>query len=48
MKPSAEQYISIYHAWKASAPPLKVAKALRLVPATVIAEYLRLDEGSQV
>ena len=46
MKPSANQYISIYHAWKACAPPLAVAKALRLVPATVIREYLRLDEGA--
>lgn len=44
MKPSAEQMDRIYQAWQQSLPPLQVAKALRLVPLTVIAEYVRLDE----
>ena len=34
----------IYSAWCQALPPLQVAKALRLVPLTVIAEYVRLDD----
>lgn len=34
----------IYSAWSKGLPPLEVAKALRLSPQTVIAEYVRLDE----
>lgn len=43
MKPSFEQMASIYSAWSHGHPPLLVAKALRLSPHTVIAEYVRLD-----
>lgn len=46
MRPSAEQMDRIYQAWQRSLPPLQVAKALRLVPATVITEYVRLDDQS--
>ena len=44
MKPSVEQMDRIYSAWCGGLAPLQVAKALRLVPMTVIAEYVRLDE----
>jgi hypothetical protein len=46
MKPSPIQLDTIRQAWQMSLPPLEVAKALRLVPATVIREYVRLDELS--
>lgn len=45
MKPSPEQYSHIHEAYLLSLPPLKVARALRLTPITVIKEYLRLDEA---
>ena len=44
MKPSPMQMDRIYQAWQQSLPALQVAQALRLVPTTVIAEYVRLDE----
>jgi len=44
MKPSMEQYERIYQAWQQCLPPLYVARQLRLVPLTVISEYVRLDE----
>jgi hypothetical protein len=44
MKPSPEQMQRIYLAWSHGQPPLQVAKALRLAPTTVIAEYVRLDD----
>lgn len=44
MKPSPEQMANIYSAWCQALPPLQVAKALRLVPMTVITEYVRLDD----
>lgn len=43
MKPSLEQYSRIYQGWSKSLSPLSLARTLRLVPATVIAEYIRLD-----
>jgi hypothetical protein len=45
MKPSPEQMDHIYSAWCQALPPLQVAKALRLVPTTVITEYVRLDDA---
>jgi hypothetical protein len=45
MKPSAEQMDRIYLAWQQGLPPTEVAKRLRLVPLTVIREYVRLDEA---
>ena len=44
MKPSPAQYGRIYQAWERALPPLAVARALRLAPSTVIAEYVRLDD----
>ena len=41
---SAETKAEIYSAWCQGFPPLQVAKALRLVPITVITEYVRLDD----
>ena len=38
----------IYSAWSQGLPPLEVAKALRLVPMTVISEYVRLDDDARV
>lgn len=46
MKPSPFQMSNIYQAWSRGLPPLAVAAELRLVPMTVIAEYVRLDELS--
>ena len=46
MRPSPLQLDNIRCAWQMSLPPLEVAKALRLVPMTVIREYVRLDESS--
>lgn len=43
MKPSPFQISNIYQCYRAGLPPLAVASLLRLVPATVIAEYVRLD-----
>ena len=45
MRASNDQYLRIYYAWKKSLPPMQIAKQLKLVPLTVIREYLRLDEG---
>jgi hypothetical protein len=39
-----ETLAEIYSAWCQGFPPLQVAKALRLVPLTVITEYVRLDD----
>lgn len=44
MRPSLDQMNHIYEAWRKSLPPLFVAQTLRLVPMTVIREYVRLDE----
>jgi len=44
---SAQTKADIYSAWSQSMPPLQVAKALRLVPETVIAEYVRLDDEAR-
>ena len=44
---TAQTKADIYSAWCQAMPPLQVAKALRLVPATVIAEYVRLDDESR-
>lgn len=44
MKPSPEQMDRIYQAWQSGLQPTVVAKCLRLVVATVIREYVRLDE----
>lgn len=41
---SADTLADIYSAWCQAMPPLQVAKALRLVPLTVITEYVRLDD----
>ena len=41
---TAETKADIYSAWCQAMPPLQVAKALGLVPMTVIAEYVRLDD----
>lgn len=41
---SPETLADIYSAWCQGFPPLQVAKALRLAPATVISEYVRLDD----
>ena len=43
MKPSPFQISNIYQCYRAGLPPLEAASLLRLVPATVIAEYVRLD-----
>jgi hypothetical protein len=43
MKPSPFQMSNIYLAYQQGVPPLTVASVLRLVPSTVIAEYVRLD-----
>jgi hypothetical protein len=48
MKPSQFQMSNIYQAWCRGLPPLEVASELRLVPITVIAEYVRLDDLSQL
>ena len=47
MKPSPYQISNIYQCYRAGLSPLTVASLLRLVPATVIAEYVRLDCLSQ-
>lgn len=47
MKPSPFQMSNIYQAWCRGLPPLEIAAELRLVPITVIAEYVRLDDLSQ-
>ena len=44
---TAQTKADIYSAWCQAMPPLQVAKALRLVPATVISEYVRLDDDAQ-
>jgi hypothetical protein len=44
---SAETKAEIYSAWCQGFPPLEVAKALRLVPITVITEYVRLDDEAR-
>lgn len=44
---TAQTKADIYSAWCQAMPPLQVAKALRLVPATVIAEYVRLDDEAR-
>jgi hypothetical protein len=41
---SAQTRADIYSAWRRGLPPLQVAKVLGLVPLTVIAEYVRLDD----
>jgi hypothetical protein len=41
---TAQTRADIYSAWCQGLPPLQVAKALRLVPMTVISEYVRLDD----
>lgn len=41
---NASTLADIYSAWCQGFPPLQLAKALRLVPETVIAEYVRLDD----
>lgn len=41
---SVDTKAEIYSAWCQGLPPLEVAKALRLVPMTVITEYVRLDD----
>jgi hypothetical protein len=41
---NASTLADIYSAWCQGFPPLELAKALRLVPETVIAEYVRLDD----
>ena len=46
MKPSAHQMSNIYQAYRQGLSPLAAASLLRLVPATVIAEYVRLDSIS--
>ena len=43
MKPSPFQMSNIYQAYRQGLSPLEAASLLRLVPATVIAEYVRLD-----
>jgi hypothetical protein len=43
MKPSPFQMSNIYLAYRAGMSPLEAAALLRLVPSTVIAEYVRLD-----
>jgi hypothetical protein len=47
MKPSPFQMSNIYQAYRAGLSPLEAASLLRLVPSTVIAEYVRLDCISQ-
>lgn len=46
MKPSHYQMSNIYQCYRAGVSPLEAARLLRLVPATVIAEYVRLDSIS--
>lgn len=41
---SAETLAYIYSGWCQSFPPIELARLLRLVPQTVIAEYVRLDD----
>lgn len=48
MKPSVETMGHIYSAWCQALPPLQVAKALRLVPMTVLKEYVRLDDEARM
>lgn len=43
MKPSPHQMSNIFLAYRLGLSPLEAAKLLRLVPATVITEYVRLD-----
>lgn len=43
MKPSLFQISNIYQCYRAGLSPLEAAAMLRLVPITVIAEYVRLD-----
>lgn len=43
MKPSPFQMSNIYQCYRAGVSPLAAASMLRLVPSTVIAEYVRLD-----
>lgn len=43
MKPSPFQISNIYQCYRIGRTPLETASLLRLVPATVIAEYVRLD-----
>lgn len=43
MKPSPFQISNIYQAYRAGLSPMQTAQLLRLVPSTVIAEYVRLD-----
>ena len=43
MSPSPKQMARIQSAWSQAMPPLAVAAELRLVPLTVIREYVRLD-----
>ena len=44
---SAQTKADIYSAWCQAMPPLQVAKALGLVPITVITEYVRLDDEAR-
>ena len=44
MRPSPEQMDRIYQAWQLALPPITTAQELRLVPLTVIREYVRLDD----
>lgn len=44
---SAQTKADIYSAWCQAMPPLQVAKALGLVPMTVISEYVRLDDEAR-
>lgn len=44
MRPSPEQMDRIYQAWQRKLPPITTAQELRLVPLTVIREYVRLDD----
>jgi hypothetical protein len=46
MRPSAEQMDRIYQAWRDGLPPITTAQELRLVPLTVIREFVRLDDES--
>jgi hypothetical protein len=48
MRPSAEQMDHIYQAWRNGMPPITTAQRLRLVPLTVIREYVRLDEQQRL
>jgi hypothetical protein len=44
---STQTRVAIHSAWRRGLPPIQVAHMLGLVPMTVIAEYVRLDELSK-